>query len=279
MKKTSLITYNLHERGRQYRGQDRSKIDFSRIIDFINGPECQEMVKNRDLLGYYGHYARMKYGLSPTEVGAVRGEAPVTLQPAIVTTKIKAYKDGTIEHQAEFLNTDNGKICEKLYDSRVGGFSSAISGDKSRFFGFDYVLEPNYSTNRGYMFDSVSVSKMTDEEFFDAVHNEQAQALLAIIDQQELGLKVANEAIENLRTENNQLMSMLSNAGVNPSGVFDSASELPIITSGGAAQKILDDVRNFRAAKTLPRFASGKSDKPAEPKRDPITSFILNRKI
>lgn len=279
MKKTQVIRYNLHERGRKYRGQDRSNIDFTNVIAYINGPICQERVKNRDMFGFYGHFARMKYGLSPQEVGQVRGEAPVTLIPAFITTKLYANKDGTVEHQAEFLETEPGKICAKLYESKVGGFSSAISADKRILHGFDYVLEPNYTTNRGYdMFDSVNIANVSDQELAQRIYDEQSQALLALLDQKELALKMAGETIEHLKEENNHYLSMLTN---DRSGTLDSVepTELPIVTGGGATGRLVRDVQLFRSVRTLPRFKEPQEETKSAPQpTDPLYSMLLRRK-
>src|SRR5258708_18352055 len=149
--KTEIIRYNLTERGRTYRGKERS-FDIPRIVAAINSGACQEKVKHRDMLGYYGHWPRVKFGMNPAEGGVVDGKA-VRVEPAIVTTYLKALDDGTVEHQEEFLDNDAGKLAYNLYKSKAGGFSSAIDEFRRsgpEFYGFDYVLEPNYSTNRGY---------------------------------------------------------------------------------------------------------------------------------
>ena len=162
---TKIITYNLKDRGRQYRGKERN-FNIRSIVSAINGPACQERVKNRDMLGYYGHWPRIKFGMVPQEGGMDSGR-PSLVEPALVTTFLKAHDDGTIEHQAEFLDTDSGQVAAKLYAGRVGGFSSAIDQHRPEFFGFDYVLEPNYSTNRGYTLDDVRDMTLDDIDLVD----------------------------------------------------------------------------------------------------------------
>ena len=61
---TKIITYNLKDRGRQYRGKERN-FNIRAIVDAINSPECQERVKNRDMHGFYGHLTRVKCGMIP----------------------------------------------------------------------------------------------------------------------------------------------------------------------------------------------------------------------
>jgi hypothetical protein len=157
--KTDIIRFNVKDRGRKHRGQDRN-FDTAKLADLINGPEVQERVKNRDLVGYWGHWPRVKFGLEPGEAALVKGKV-VNLEPAVVTTFLKAYPDGTIEHQAEFLDTAPGRLTERMHASKVGGFSSAINAPRRgsmqvpvSFHGFDYVQEPNFTGNRGYAFDS-----------------------------------------------------------------------------------------------------------------------------
>ena len=119
-----LIRYNLKDRGRQFRGVERN-FDIPAIVAAINSPACQERVKTRGMLGYLGHWVRIRFGLEPPEGGIAQGKAQA-VEPAIVTTYLKAYPNGDIEHQTEFLDTDPGRIASRMYDSKVGGFSSAI---------------------------------------------------------------------------------------------------------------------------------------------------------
>jgi len=158
--KTGTITFNVRERGRKFRGQERN-FDTAAMADLINGPEVQERVKNRDLVGYYGHWPRVMFGMSPGEGGIYQGKQ-ITLEPAIVTTRLRAMPDGTIEHEAEFLDTVPGRTAKRLFSSKSGGFSSAINCRELMgkdvpiaFHGFDYVAEPNFTTNRGYALDGV----------------------------------------------------------------------------------------------------------------------------
>lgn len=89
---TKVITYNLRERGRQFRGKERN-FNIRAICDAINGPACQERVKNRDMLGYYGHWPRIKFGMNPAEGGLDDGR-PSLVEPALVTTMLRASPDG-----------------------------------------------------------------------------------------------------------------------------------------------------------------------------------------
>jgi hypothetical protein len=182
--KTGIISFNVKDRGRQYRGQDRN-FDCVALARVINGPEVQERVRNRDLHGYYGHLPRRLFGMNPGEGGIYRGQH-VRIEPALVTTTLRALDDGTIEHEEEFLDTPPGRSAKRLFSSRAGGWSSAITCDEtatrlagrdiaSGFFGFDYVAEPNYATNRGFALDGVSEE---DGVVLDAVTDSQSAIVM-----------------------------------------------------------------------------------------------------
>lgn len=152
---TDPITYNVRERGRQHRGQDRN-FDTRALAALINGPEVQEKVKHGDMLGYFGHFPRTKFGIEPRESAILDGKV-ITLPVAIRTVELSADDDGNITHRAEFLDSNEGRLAQRLYQSKAGGFSSAITPVPGTspvipkgFYGFDYVYEPNYTTNRGH---------------------------------------------------------------------------------------------------------------------------------
>ena len=159
--KTGIIRFNVTERGRKHRGVERN-FDTAALANMVNSPEVQERVRKRDLHGYYGHGARSAFGMTPPEFAIVGGKQ-VTLEPALVTTMLKGMPDGTIEHESEFLDNPPGRSAKRLFSNKVGGFSSAISCREyagkdvpTGFHGFDYVLEPNFSTNRGWALDSAT---------------------------------------------------------------------------------------------------------------------------
>ena len=161
---TGVIKYNLNERKRSLTGQDR-QFDVKKVAGFINSQKFQESVKHRDVFGYFGHWVRQKFGLKPNEVVVDKGQL-IPIEPAIVTTEIKAYNNGDIEHKVRFLDTPTGKIAKSMYESQTGGFSSVIDPMTGEFYGFDFVNSPNYSTNRGYQFAFDSVN---DKTVFDDV--------------------------------------------------------------------------------------------------------------
>jgi len=247
---TPVISYNLRDRGRQYRGKERN-FNLRAICDAINGPACQERVKNRDLVGYYGHWPRIKFGMNPAEGGLEDG-LPSLVEPALVTTLLRASPDGTIEHQAEFLNNDPGQVAAKLFSNRVGGFSSAIDQTRPEFFGFDYVLEPNYSTNRGYTLDDVR--GMTLDDVQAAIYDEQLRGLNRLLDSATAERDIANGVIERLSAENEQLLSLLAAKGAPTGAVLDSAPMSPFAVSADQMERMRRDAEAFRSAMALPKF-------------------------
>ena len=116
---TPVIRYNLKDRGRKHVGQPRN-FNIKAICDAINGPACQERVATRGLVGYYGHMPRIRFGMSPVE-GVLDNGKYVPIEPAFVTTYLKADYDGNVEHRAEFLDTAAGRLAAKLFDSKMGG--------------------------------------------------------------------------------------------------------------------------------------------------------------
>jgi hypothetical protein len=178
MPKTSKITFNVNELQRQHTGQRRC-YDNVGLARLINSPEIQERVSKGDLIGYYGHWPRKKFGMQPQE-GGMDGSKPITLKPAIRTTFLEADNKGNLTHQTEFLDTQEGKDAYDLFQNKVGGFSAAMTTAPKgvteipvRFYGFDYVLEPNFSGNRGYTmaFDSVPNDPLILERF-DSINDE-----------------------------------------------------------------------------------------------------------
>lgn len=266
---TKVITYNLRERGRQYRGKERN-FNLRAIASAINSPACQERVRNRDMLGFYGHWPRVKFGMNPRE-GGLDGGRPALVEPALVTTFLRASDDGTVEHQAEFIDNDSGKVAAKLYNGRIGGFSSAIDQIGNQFWGFDYVLEPNYTTNRGYTLDDVNDMTLDDVEA--AMFNEQLLGLSMLLDSAHAEREQASEVIERLQVENEQLLSMLASKGIEAGQVLDSVGVAPLVVSMDSHDRLRRDADFFRQA-SLPRIAiPAPEGKPVHP----LPGRLLNR--
>ena len=125
MPKTSKITFNVNDLQRQHTGQRRC-YDNVGLARLINSPQVQERVSKGDLIGYYGHWPRKKFGMQPQE-GGMDGNKPITLKPAIRTTFLEADNKGNLTHQTEFLDTQEGKDAYDLFQNKVGGFSAAMT--------------------------------------------------------------------------------------------------------------------------------------------------------
>lgn len=251
---TPMIQYSLKDRGRKHTGQARN-FNTRLICDAINSPACQEMVTSRGMIGYYGHFPRVRFGMMPSE-GGMDGGKYVPVDPAFVTTHLSATPDGVIRHQAEFLDTAAGLVAAKAWNGRVGGFSSAIDEAKPQFFGFDYVLQPNYLGNsfRGVVLDDVmggNFGELTYDDIYAAEQDEQKQAMIVLLDSLDRERNAASEAIERLQQENEQLLSMLAKKGIDPSMALDTAFTTPITISGRALDSIHKDIADFENAELL----------------------------
>lgn len=211
--KTDPIIYNLKERGFKAFGNPR-QFNIPLVASIINSPAVQEAVKARSIVGYLGHWPRVKWGAIAAE-GGIDGKEAVAVEPAVVTTSIKAYGDGTIEHVQEFLETDPGQKALRMFQSKVGGFSSVINEVRRIFGGFDYVIAPNYNSNRGYTLDSahagspmLALETLLDdahggfslEQIDSFIRQEQGQAIEVLLDH-------AHHQRQHLLHSNDQLMA------------------------------------------------------------------------
>lgn len=149
--KTGIIKFNIKDTKRKHSGKQRN-FNVANIVKAINDPALQEQVKNGEITGFYSHLPRIKYGMSVKEA-VFDGTKLIPLDPCFKTTYLKAYDDGTIEHEAEFINNEYGIKAFNLLKDKIGGFSSAISEKNNGeyiFHGFDYVKAPNFTENRPY---------------------------------------------------------------------------------------------------------------------------------
>ena len=246
-----LIRYNLRDRGRQHTGQPRN-FNIRAIMDAVNSPECQERVASRDMLGYFGHWPRVRFGMDATE-GGIAGGKVHAVEPAIVTTHLRAFDNGIIEHRTEFLDTTAGRIAAKMFDSKVGGFSSAIDQMKPRFVAFDYVANPNFVGNsyRGVVLDDAingSLGELTYDDVYAAEQAEQAQAIVSLLDSVHAERESTSAVIERLQEENEQLLSMLARTGASPDRVLDAAAITPAFVSRELADRRKKDAELFHRA-------------------------------
>jgi hypothetical protein len=165
--------------------------------------------------------------LNPSEGGIVDGKQ-ITLEPAFKTTFLHAVSDGTISHEAQFLDTASGRTAQRLYEQQVGGFSSAIHSRRHNnldipigFHGFDYVLDPNYNANRGHdvVLDSAGMACEQSQQswLLDSVNTAAHESDLAIqvLDSLHVSLQQAHamnlQALAAIEQENAELRSMVLN--------------------------------------------------------------------
>lgn len=232
---TDSITYNVRERGRKFRGVERN-FDTASLAKLINSPAVQEKVKHGDMGGYFGHWPRIKFGMEFTEGGVDRetGKA-VALPAALRTIELSADAEGNITHRAEFLDTEAGQIAQGLYNSKMGGFSSAIDAMPRTspaiargFYGFDYVLEPNYTTNRGH------------KVVLDAVgSNPELAALLdGVLAQNAIEQDEMAAIFDSLHAQHLDVLSALERASQQNDELLDMVARL----TGKTGQQVLDSV-------------------------------------
>lgn len=232
LSRTGVIRFNVKERGRRFRGQDRN-FDTAALASIINGGAVQERVANGDLYGFYGHWPREKFGMEPMEGGFIGGKR-VNLEPSHRTVYLKAFPDGTVEHQEEFLDTDSGRLAERMFKTKAGGFSSAIVAPRrgavqvpQDFHGFDFVLEPNYTTNRGYTLDSANLSEEECLVLDEVDHyNAFVRSTNAILDGIQADYDRLDEVAMRLEQENAELRAMLSRKSPAASVVLDGVLDI-----------------------------------------------------
>lgn len=159
--------FNIFNEGRKYTGNHRKYV-LENAQQIASSDATRERIKLREALGYYGHGRRIlarKMQLQEVEPIKMPDGSTVIISniPSNVTTSLVVESDGTVKHTQEILKTETGLIVEGLHNSKVGGFSWACPGSDggsskttklSGFAGFDYVLNPGFALNRGYVLES-----------------------------------------------------------------------------------------------------------------------------
>lgn len=253
---TDPITYNVTDRGRKARGQDRN-FDTVALASLINGASVQEKVKHGDMLGFLGHWPRIKFGMNPAEGGVVDGKA-VVMPIAIRTVELSASPDGGITHRTEFLDTEHGEAALRLFKSKAGGFSSAIEPVPGScptiargFWGFDFVYEPNFTQNRGH---SITLDGVGDDVagLLDAVllmAGEGDMEMRALFDSLHGQHLSALESMTRLSRENDWLINRLAAIkGTDKATVLDSVMLEDIRIGPMRTTMALPDFERFKTA-------------------------------
>jgi len=293
---TDIITYNLRKRERVHLGQDRayqSMKNIPALVKAINSGPVQELVNKGDMIGYYTHWPRIKFGMR-AECGVIDGKV-VCAEPAIRTTYLKASRKGMIRHRAEFLDTEAGRLCKRLHLSKTGGFSSVIDEITPDFIAFDYVTVPNFDSNRGYQYEPTLDSSVYSSAVMDSVNNDKTniekETLLAeykrqirLMDALFKGKKDAASRIKELETalddalttinrmqqESEELYSILSDKGYTVDSI-GSDYVRPLITEKAPIEKFENAIATFDNA-SLPGIDITNNE---EPKPDLIVQPLM----
>jgi hypothetical protein len=183
-------SFNIFNEGRKYTGNHRKYV-LENALSIASSDATREKISLREAFGYYGHGRRIlarKMRLQEVETVKMPDGSSILLSniPSNVTTSLVIEDDGTVRHSQEILTTETGQIVESLHQSKVGGFSWACPGADggskratmlSGFEGFDYVLNPGFAMNRGYVLESAdSFDKDIILESISAVVNDDAKA-------------------------------------------------------------------------------------------------------
>jgi hypothetical protein len=159
--------FNLFNEGRKYTGHHRSYI-LESAVKVCYAPETREGIRLREKLGYLGHGRReiaRKLQLAEVEPVRLPDGSTIIVEniPSNITTFFEVNKGGNVEHHQEILDTAPGKVVAGLNVSKVGGFSWACGGVDggsmgatriTNFHGFDYVMNPGFADNRGYVLEN-----------------------------------------------------------------------------------------------------------------------------
>jgi hypothetical protein len=136
------ITFNPFAHGHKLgKSRDYNK---TKYIEMVSNKETQMHIKNGYALGGYTHDIR------DFDKGTIKSvdEFGVRIVPSCKTISMEWLEDGLVRHTQRILNTDEGNDIQKLIKSGIGGFSSAHDLNRGKFYGFDYVAYPNFTTNR-----------------------------------------------------------------------------------------------------------------------------------
>lgn len=253
--RTKRIRYNLGDRGFKAHGQPR-KFNIPLIVSAINSEATQEQVRARAMVGYYGHWPRVKFGMMASE-GGIEGKKSVPVEPALVTTYLRAYDDGTVEHEDEFLDDgEPGKVAARLHLSRVGGFSTVIDEVRGRFIGLDYVIDPNFRNNRGYTLDHANGLTLDDacgltlDDVDNAIRDEHLHAMSLVLDGANTERELFNMAMARVEAENEQLLSLLGKLDPAKAATFDSArpAQCGLVMDTAGAERMFAMAQAFGSA-------------------------------
>ena len=131
---TPPITYNLNDRGRAASGIARAYKSVPAIVSAINGPRTQEMVKRRDLLGFFSHVPRRMFGLFPLYITKTTENAKIVFIGPCTSKKAEAQKESVKPYIDAVLTFEE---LQALFDSREIDITTLEEGvlDEASYFG------------------------------------------------------------------------------------------------------------------------------------------------
>lgn len=184
--------FSLLDTQRKYTGIHRKYV-IENAQNICYSPETRERISKREAFGYYGHGRRVlceKFDIEEVDVITLPdgSQAMVSNIPSNITVSFEVDKNGTVKHKQEILDTETGRIVASLNKSKVGGFSWACPGEDggrtkitllTGFAGFDYVLAPGFSANRGYVLESASKDLVLESVAAIVGNDKRAEQLVA----------------------------------------------------------------------------------------------------
>lgn len=279
--KTEVIKFNLRDRGRKYTGQDRSNVDIQAWVDVINSPFTQELIANGDHYGYLGHELRAMYGMNvPDSIIDPKTGKTLEVYPATRTVLLKAYPDGTVEHQQEFLETPEGEYAKRHYLAKIGGFSAATSFlpgtnpiKPTAVHGFDYVKSANFATNKGtgVLMDALLDSAVTEDQkavmldsvintyqnvYSDNMNDAIVVAQAGLLEQKELELQQMREKLKTRRKAIKEKQAAMLDSVICPTEDFQAYLDSANAFLQGKTQLIKEETEKAKS-KPVVKFFGG----------------------
>lgn len=117
--------------------------------NMVENESTQTRIANGYAIGFYGHDNRTS---KRNHLASERDGKENVIFPCCKTLSMQwehtGNNKGIVKHTQRILNNTIGKEIQQLIKSGVGGFSSVHDLTNGNFLGFDYVLSPNFTTNR-----------------------------------------------------------------------------------------------------------------------------------
>ncbi len=265
MSDTIKCRFNLFQEGRKYTGHHRKYVlENARAVCYA--PETREGLRLREKVGYFGHGRRQMAGkVAIAESERVKMPdgtfAVVDNVPSNVTTFFEIDQAGNVDHHQELLTANEpGRIVAGLHANKVGGFSWAMGGRDggahgvtkvASFEGFDYVMNPGFSDNRGYVLESAGRDMVLESICQAGFDDVAAERILenwigsAIYQVDELTERLANaEIFESALIEKVERLEALTRTAAEREEarralVLENAKRLPVVVPADVAEAIV----------------------------------------